>query len=229
MVELHFTVNVFAECRFFVLVFEFLAFEKIKNAVSRSGRRLHIRQSLRYLRKGCGEQAHIQNERDDNAESERRVVDDEYRAENADRNVCYVAHNVHQGLHHSREELRLSVCVVNRLVQPFEHVFYLISRTGNANHFVTRIHLLDISVEFAEIFLVRREIFLRTRHYYNNREQSDKRYSERDKSQSPFRHKHHHKTTHKLRRRRNYHRQRVCQALLQSRNVVGNAAQNIAL
>ena len=30
MVELHFTVNVFAESRFFVLVFEFLTFEKIK-------------------------------------------------------------------------------------------------------------------------------------------------------------------------------------------------------
>ena len=76
---------------------------------------------------------------------------------------------------------------------------------------------------------MRGKVFLRTRHYENDEEKPSDRYDERYERQTPFRHEHHDKTTDELRDSRNDRRQSVRQPLLQSRDVVRYAAQNIAL
>ena len=228
VLEAYFAANFGQLGGLFAFVSHLFAFEKVENAVRRSGSRLHIRHALRYLRERGGEKADVENERNYHAELY-RAVHREDRADHADRNVSNVADDVHERLHNARKELRTPVSVVDRGVQAIEMREHLALSAADADDLVTRVHFFNEAVQLAQTFLARREKALRARHYQHHQSHADERYRQRDERQPPLGREHHDKAANELRCRADYGRQTVCQTLLECGNVVSHAAEYVAL
>ena len=196
------------------LVAELFTFEEVENTMRGGGSRLQIRHTLRDLRQRRGEEAHIQDERDDDAEFD-GTVDGQHRAEHAHGNIREVADHVHERLHHTGEELRAPVCVIDRRVQAVEVVEDLIDRAADAHDLMAGIHLLDIAVELAEALLPRGEVALRLRHDGDDQHHAKERDAQCDKRHAPFGHEHHNKAADKLCRGADDGRQAVGKSLLE--------------
>ena len=196
------------------LVAELFTFEEVENAVRGGGGRLQIRHALCDLRQRRGEEAHIQDERDDDAEFD-RAIDGQHRAEHAHGNIREVADHVHERLHHTGEELRAPVCVIDRRVQAVEVVEDLIDCAADAHDLMAGIHLLDIAVELAEALLPRGEVALRLRHDGDDQHHAKERDAQCDERHAPFGHEHHNKAADKLCRGADDGRQAVGKSLLE--------------
>ena len=189
---------------------------------------LQVRHALRDLGEGRGEQAHIQDERDDHADID-DALDREDRAEHAHGDIGQVADDIHERLHDAGQELRTPVRVVNSVVQRVKGLADRLCRAGNAHDLVAGIHFLDIAVQFAEAFLPGGKVFLRTGHNEHNEQKAHERNAQRGKRQPPLGHEHHDEAAGKLRRGGDDCRQAVGQSLLERGDIVGDAAENIAL
>ena len=228
MLKVHFAAHGSGQFRLFRLVRHFLAAEEVEDPVCRGGCRLQIRHALRNLGQRGGEQTHIQNERNDHADID-DSLDCENRAEHAHGDIGQVADDIHERLHDTGQELRTPVGIINGVVQRVKGLADRLGRARNAHDLVAGVHFLHIAVQLAEAFLPGGKVLLRTGHNEHNEQKAHERNAQRDECQPPFRHEHHDEAAQKLRCSRDNRRQTVGQALLERGNVVGNAAENIAL
>ena len=192
------------------------------------GGRLQVRHALCDLGERRSEQAHVQDKRDDHADID-DVLNREDRAEHTHGDKGQVADDVHERLHDAGQELRAPVGVVNGVVQRVKGLADGFSRAGNAHDLVAGVHFFDIAVQLAEAFLPGGKVFLRAGHDEHDEQQADERNAQRGERQPPLGHEHHDEAADKLCRGGDDRRKAVGQTLLERGNVVGDAAENVAL
>ena len=99
----------------------------------------------------------------------------------------------------------------------------------NAHDLVAGVHFLHIAVQLAEAFLPGGKVLLRAGHDEHRQQKPHQRDAQRGQRQTPLGHEHHDEAADKLRRGRDDRRQAVGQTLLERGDVVGDAAEDIAL
>ena len=126
--------------------------EKVEDVVAGGCRRLHLGHALGQGAQGRGEQPHIEDERNNDAEGD-LSAHGQGGTQDADRHIAQVADDSHQGLHDAGEELAAPLCVVQNGIHPAEGLFYLLVGPGEAHHVVAGVHLLNIAVQGAQVLL----------------------------------------------------------------------------
>ena len=115
----------------------------------------------------------------------------ENRARNGHGHVPQIAHEAHDGLHKTREELRAPRRLVERLVRFAEggerHVF-LVERAHDG---LTRKRLFDLAVDFAELLLLGAEVLLAALHDDFHQNKRQRNHKQRDKRHLNIDGKHH--------------------------------------
>ena len=138
-------------------------FEKLKHALAGGGGRLHTGKGLRQLGQRGSEQPHIQREGDDRAEQDAPVCH-EHGARHADCHVAEVAHKGHQRHHQPGKELRFPRAGVQFVVDVVEGLFHHVFGVVGLDDVVTRVRLLDVAVDVAEVALLAGKELLRFAH-----------------------------------------------------------------
>ena len=91
------------------------------------------------------------------------------------------------------------------------------------------IHLFNIAVEGTEVFLPGGEVLLRPEHDRRHDEEAQDRYGHGRQRHAPLGHKHHHQASEELGGGADHGGQAVGQGLLQGADVVGHAAEDVAV
>ena len=212
----------------FTLVRQFLIFQEVENAGCGGGNALQGGHALRDLRERRGEHPGVEDERHDHAEPD-LAAQHEDRAEDADGDVGEVPDDHHDGLHHAGNELALPVGVVDVVVQAAEAVPDLPLRAGGAHDLVAGVHFLDVAVQGAEVLLPRHEVFLAVLQEDQGDGKAQKGQQDQGAGHADLDDQHHHEAAHELDERAQHAGQAVREALLHGRDVVRDAAQDIAL
>ena len=202
--------------------------EELKDALGGSGHRLHriahVAQLLHRLRKV----AHVLDKALDVAG--RGVAGQrELRAHHDDAHVAHVAHQAHKRHHQARQELRAPTTNKEAVVLTVELLDRGLGAVEYLNDVLTGKVLLDNAVDGAQDLLLLAEVRLRevNHHGQDNRGCRQREHGDAGKRQADR--KHHDEHADNLRYRRDELRHALVERLTQRIDVVGDAAEHVAL
>ena len=228
MVKDHLTLRFSQGTRLMAFIRKFFLLQKVKHAVACGRSCLHLRRPLRQCAQRRGKQAHIHNKRRDDAEGD-LPVDCKRGAQYADHDIAQIADDIHKRLHHTGEELAPAVRVIDSQIQTFESLLNLPVRAGDPHHIVAGVHFLHVTVELSEALLAGGKILLGFGNNQHHDNEAKQRHRDGRRRHPPLGHEHHDQTAGKLCHGADDGRQTVGKRLLQRTDIVGHAAEDIAV
>ena len=228
VVELHLAPDVVGGGLFAGFVGHLRLLQKVEDPVPGGGRGLHLGEALSQRAQRGGEQPDVHDEGDDDAELD-LPADHEGGAQHAHRHVAQVAHDVHQRLHDTGQELTAPVGIVHGGVHAGEGLFDLAVGKGDAHHVVAGVHFLHVAVEGAEAALPGGEVLLGAEHDQAHGGEAQHGDGHGGQRHAPLGDEHHDQAADELRPGADHGGQGVGQGLLEGAHVVGNPAEQVAV
>ena len=149
--------------------------QELEHPLARRRRALHAVHALRYLRKRICKQPNVYHERNYRAYKTGAVLNGEHAAHHAHSHEPEVSHKVHKRHHESRQKLRFPTAGIQLAVYLVESPLRLLFAAEHLYHVVPRIYLLNVSVDCAEVALLRQKVLLRLRHNKHHKAEADYR------------------------------------------------------
>ena len=171
-------------------VLDLVLAQELEHATERSSHRLDARGGLRDVLQRLREQAHVDHERDDDAERD-DPLEGEDGAHDADHHVGEVADEDHERHHEAREERGLPVGVAVVVVALVEDVSRPVLTVAGLHDVEATVHLLDLCVDAAEHGLLAGEVGLRLHDHEGHEYHAQQRRDEGGDRHDPVGREHH--------------------------------------
>ena len=227
MLERNLTIDAVRRCRILNRLLLLFLVEEFEDALSGSRHGLQHIGYLCQLGNRLGKALDILYE-GYNAADFNGSVGCQHRADNRHRHISQIADEIHHRHHKAGQKLALPSRFVQNIVGLFEIFQFLLLSIERLDHLMTGECLLNLTVNFAQIFLLCLKIFLRFLDHQHNQQHGNRQNNQRNQRHERRNRQHHGNDADDRAQRSNQLGDRLIERLSHGIDIVGDARQHIA-
>ena len=227
MLERNLTIDAVRRCRILNRLLLLFLVEEFEDALSGSRHGLQHIGYLCQLGNRLGKALDILYKRY-NAADFNGSVGCQHRADNRHRYISQIADEIHHRHHKTGQKLALPSRFVQNIVGLFEIFQFLLLSIERLDHLMTGECLLNLTVNFAQIFLLCLKIFLRFLDHQHNQQHGNRQNNQRNQRHERRNRQHHGNDADDRAQRSNQLGDRLIERLSHGIDIVGDARQHIA-